>query len=49
MLTILLGETSLLAETDADFRVRPNQSVWLTFDLDRIRVYDPATEMAIAP
>jgi hypothetical protein len=49
VLTIQLGDTSLLAETDADFQVRPNQPVWLTFDLDKIRVYDPATQMAIAP
>jgi multiple sugar transport system ATP-binding protein len=49
VLTTKVGDVMILAETEPDFVSRPNQPVWLSVDLSRIRVYDPATGMAIAP
>jgi multiple sugar transport system ATP-binding protein len=49
VLDVRVGDVVVLAETEPDFQSEPDQPVWLEIDLDRMRVYDPETTMAIAP
>jgi len=49
VLTVAVGENRLRASTEPDLQVEIDQPVWLSLDLDNIRVFDPETGLAVTP
>ena len=49
VLTVAVGENRLRASTEPNLKVNIDQPVWLSLDLDKIRVFDPETGLAIKP
>ena len=49
MLTVAVGENWLRASTEPNLKVNIDQPVWLSLDLNKIRVFDPETGLAIKP
>ncbi len=45
---VLLGSATLVVSVAPSVRLAPEQSVWLSFDQDRIHLFDGATEQALA-
>ena len=47
ILDLKVGENLIKAKTPPDFRVNTGDRVWLSFDMNRIHVFDKKTEKAI--
>jgi multiple sugar transport system ATP-binding protein len=47
-LHVLVGKNSLLARVDPRTRARVGQDMELRLDIDRLHVFDPATQLAVA-
>jgi multiple sugar transport system ATP-binding protein len=47
ILNLKVGENLIKAKTSPDFRVNIDDRVWLSFDMNRIHVFDKKTEKAI--
>jgi multiple sugar transport system ATP-binding protein len=49
VLSVNVGELTVHAETPGTFQFTPDQPVWLSVDLEEVRVFDPETSKVIAP
>lgn len=49
VMSVKVGELVIHAETPGIFKYTPDQPVWLSVDLEEVRVFDKATSMVIAP
>jgi len=47
LLTVRLGDQELRVQAPATFRTTPGARVWLTFDPDAMRFYDPESSVAL--
>jgi multiple sugar transport system ATP-binding protein len=47
LLTVRLGDQELRVQAPATFRTSPDARVWLTFDPDAMRFYDPDSSVAL--
>ena len=47
LLTVRLGDQELRVQAPSTFRTTPDAHVWLTFDPDAMRFYDPESSVAL--
>lgn len=47
VLTVAAGQNRILASTEPNLKVDIDQPVWLSLDVDRIRVFDPESGLAV--
>jgi len=47
VLTVAAGQNRILASTEPNLKVQIDQPVWLSLDVDRIRVFDPESGLAV--
>ena len=47
VLTVAVGQNRVLASTEPNLKVDIDQPVWLSLDVDRIRVFDPESGLAV--
>jgi multiple sugar transport system ATP-binding protein len=46
---VALGAATLIVSLDPSVAIRPDEKVWLTFDQNRLHLFDGETEMALKP
>ena len=44
---VFLGESIIIVSVPPDVRLRPDETVWIEFDQDRLHLFDAATEQAL--